>query len=281
MEKNGNATQKHLFTQLQTGRLSTTKRKMPKSTKGKQRGGGKRRRSVVPRSLGRQYASRNPNGIEFKVRRMAQDAKVYYDNGTGLVTFFNADAVHVCPWATNVTALSNDFGANNQTSMFGLGCQFALTDIIGSSEFTTLFNEYRLDKIVLRISTTTWGAINGTASQMPSAYVFVDHNDAVAPASSQVAQQRDNCQLIDFTVHKAHYVTFTPKCAQQIYTSGLAVSYGYQANNKSLWLDTTSPSDNTPHYGVKMFFRNFDTVNFSGTGLRIQPTYYMTFRNTR
>lgn len=237
-----------------------------------------KRRNILSNPT-RGYGLAHPFGVEFKVRRMAQDATVFYqaaqfnvyNNGTGAnVNWLNAISTPVA-----------DFSGNNQTEEWGLGAVMRLTDVPGNTEFTNLFNEYRIDKVVYRISPVTWGSIGGTASQMPSAYIAWDSNDATAPTTTVSMQERDTCRLVDFVPGKPTYVVGIPRPAQQIYSTGVTTSYGYPSSPKLLWLDCTSPSNATPHYGLKMYFRNFVNIANSGTALRIQPTYYFTFRRTR
>lgn len=210
---------------------------------------------------------------------MADDATVFYQAGGFQI--YNNDTGAQVGWLNGISTAATDFSANNQTEQFGIGIRMALTDVPNSSEFTTMFNEYRIDKVVYRITPVTWGSVPGTASQAPSAYVSWDSNDATAPATSRQMMERDQCKLVDFIIGQPTYIVGVPRVAQAIYSSGVTTSYGFPNNPKSLWLDTTSPSNSTPHYGLKMFFRNFVAIANAGTALRIQPTYYMTFRSTR
>lgn len=240
------------------------------------RKGSRKSRGTSLVSLGRTIRDTAP--AQFRVSRMARDG-VLYPDGASPVAITNFDTGAQAPWVNGFSASSPDTFANSNCIQFGVGCVFKLTDLANSAEFTSLFNEYRIDKIVFKI--TALGQDAGDQGQVPSAYVSWDPNDGTAPPSSESMQQRSSTRLVDFIAGQSQVVMGIPKAAQQLYTNGGIVSYGFQSNNKNLWIDCSSPSNGTPHYGLKLYFRNFFGVFGGGTALRMQPTYYMSFRRTR
>jgi len=238
------------------------------------------RRTITPFSKDHMYLVQHPQGIRQHFRRYGRDAYVGFNTTTGQLGAFNVDTGIQAPWINNITSPISDVGTSSSTVSYGIGCAFALTDIPQSAEFTSLFNEYQLDKIVMEITPlSNWGALSGIGGQLPDVYWVNDPNDATAPGSSGQLQQYDNCRH-DNMDHKLSYAII-PRAAQQLYATTLFTSYGYQSSNKSIWIDCSSPSAGTPHYGLKLFIRNFININGSGQCWRFQPVYYFTCRRTR
>jgi len=242
-----------------------------KSTKGKRRKYGG---SARPR-----LSLKDSSGVQLRVRRMAQDG-ILSSPTSGEFVINNLDTGAPPPWFKAFSTVIADPYASSLCYAFGMGTSFQLTDVPNSAEFTGLFNEYRIDKVVIRISPVSSGSFDETAASQASCYMCWDPNDGTPPATSAIMQERDTATLVDFSSGKEVFLSGTPRPAQQIYTVGQATSYGY-ADNKALWLDCTSPSDSTPHYGAKFYFRNFVSFLNSGYALRFQPTYYLSLRRTR
>lgn len=219
------------------------------------------------------------NGAVFKVKRMGIDGILASDT-TGAFQITNTDAAAQPAWVNSIGTPSLDPAAFSNCYQVGVGCAFRLTDVPQATEFVNLFNEYRIDKIEFRFSPTFVGT-EDVVGQHPSMYYTWDPNDAAAPNLSSTLQQFDTCKLVDFSVGQVKTIVGVPRAAQLIYSSEGGSSYGYQANKKAMWIDTSSPSNATPHYGLKLFFRNFASFLNSGVAIRMQPIYHFSFRRTR
>lgn len=213
-------------------------------------------------------------------RRMAQDG-VFYCTSTGLLNATNLDTGNPPAWLNQNPAVGSDVAAGVAVNTVAMGFSFKLSDVPSYQEFTNLYNEYRFDKVLVKITPTYHGEINGTASAMPTIYSAWDPNDASNPTSTAYLQQYDNCRVHDVKVEQDIWIKGVPRVAQQLYVSMTGTSYGYPSDNKLLWIDTATPSSSTPHYALKLFIRNMVLIAGSGTGFRIQPIYYFTCRRTR
>lgn len=200
--------------------------------------------------------------------------------GAGVFALLNTDTGAAPGWSSGLGSAVADGAGITTNFQFGLGCQFRLTDLPNPTEFTSLFNEYRIEKVSFRVTPLQASVTDDTVGSIAAAYIAWDPNDATPPPDTPSMQQRDTTKLVEFIADQPIITTGTPRCAQAIYSSAMATSYGYTAN-KSLWIDTTSPSNGTPHYGLKFYFRNMPGFYNSGFGLRFQPTYHLVFRRTR
>lgn len=160
-----------------------------------------------------------------------------------------------------------------------LAYNFALGSVPNSSEFTALFDEYKISKVKVKFMYTSSAGIQSAGNAtgyLPYVYTIVDSDD-----SNALSTRNDYEQCEDMKVSRIHNIRsryFTPGVSLAAY-GGAFTSY---ANKKNQWLDCGSP--NVQHYGLKMFI---DTTPLGGTGsntigkLRMVATLYMKFRDVR
>lgn len=215
-----------------------------------------------------------------RIRRNGLDATMY-GNGAAVVAL-NVQTGLAPPWlALGPTTADAPTAPTN--GELGAATQFALTDVIDYTQLQNLFNEYQIYKIELHFQMDNAHAYaqgNGNnPNTIPSVYLRYDSNDSTLPAVSNVVQGAGDAQY--HSLAKPFTFTFYPRCSVQTFSNGVLPSYAQPSSASSLWLDTNSPSQNTPHYGVKMWWRNFNYASAVGLSVRIQPTFYMRFRRTR
>lgn len=258
------------------------------------RGGAvRKRRGVVGSGLNKYRLVRTalpktfPGGDEHRTlfRRYMQDVSMFVD-GTGTIVALNSQASAQPSWLQLGTPLVDlPSAGSSPIAQFGMACTFSLADVINSSELTALYNEYQIRKVELRFSldcsdTFTGGTWN-TPRTLPSVYIADDPNDAAIPTDNGIVQQRGDCQLYELCHAKPFTVALYPRAASQLYSSSFGTSYSYPANSAMNWIDCTPPSNSTPHYGLKLWWRNFCGAAGSGLCVRIQPVMHFVMRRTR
>jgi hypothetical protein len=146
----------------------------------------------------------------------------------------------------HVVTVVRNWLAGTATSAIGSDAVgvFAATmnSLPNSSEFTSLFDQYRFS----RVEYTFWPAQTYAASAAlytPTIATIVDYDDSVAPGGFGAMQQYENCALHD--PYKPFTVSFKPHVAAAAY-SGAFTSY---QNEKDQWIDSGSPG--VIHYGLK------------------------------
>lgn len=236
----------------------------------------------IPSRIPKTYAGGDV--IIRKFRRFAEDVCIY-SNGVGSVVALNTATGAQPAWIT-LSAVSADCAAAPNLYEFGIGISNQLTDIIESSEFITLFNEYQINKVEIKCwmdNAHTWGQGNsGIPNNIPSAYCVYDPNDKTVPATQAAVVARGDCSIQSFS--QPFTVTYYPKVAAACYVSAVQSGYFAPASTKSQWIDVVSPSSQVEHYGYKMWLRNFVMSALTaqaGLVLRMQPIYYLSFRRTR
>lgn len=119
----------------------------------------------------------------------------------------------------------------------------SLSDFPSSSDFTNLFDEYRMVQFTFEFfpSSPTMSA--------PPIYTAVDPDDAAAPTSADSLRQFDTCLIVPSG--RFFERTFTPNVSTALYGGGAFTSYGTISPYKT-WIDNASPS--VLHYGLKYYW---------------------------
>lgn len=151
------------------------------------------------------------------------------------------------------------------------GYEFKLSDLPDYTEFTNLFDEYRILRIKLYFIPSIHTQNNNNSYLVPWFLTAVDKDDASAPASYSAMLQYPGCKIS--TMQRKHYVSFSPRVATAVYGGPATTSYG----SKSMYLDCGSPG--VPHYGLKIGVGNSLTAGIYG--YHIFAKYVVSFRGVR
>lgn len=160
----------------------------------------------------------------------------------------------------NITASTTGLGVQNPASG---ALSFNLAALPNASEFTALFDQYKLmnvkldfvpfgDTVNLPISTMT-----GTSSVLSPGgplILAVDYDDNTTPADAASLLQYQNSKVVP--IPRRHRMTIRPKFATEVYRSGVSTGYGARTG----WLDCAN--SDVPHYGVK-YYMNAPSANSS------------------
>lgn len=151
--------------------------------------------------------------------------------------------------------------------------KFTLADLPNYTEFTSLFDKYRISGIraqfIPRTNVLAQNDLGATLTAQPTILTVVDYDDASAAEDYDALMQYENCrvhnQFRPFTVY------FKPQIAIATY-SGAFTSYG---SSRNMWLDAAST-------GVEYYALKWATLPYS-TGNNTTPdpvwdvifTYYI------
>jgi len=167
--------------------------------------------------------------------------------------------------------------ANTTISSFG-AFVFSLNQVPNYSEFTTLFDNYRIEKCVVKF-TAVGNQMNTTTTpnQVPRIGTVFDYDDNSSPADWNALEQYSS-----FKVHagnKSFSMTVYPKISLACYRSGVTDGYVRPDNMLSKHLMVDSSNSDIPHYGLKWGFESNLTANVFI--YEIQVDYYLTFFGLR
>lgn len=165
---------------------------------------------------------------------------------------------------TSITA-----GVNTHQSF-----SFKFSDLPNYTEFSTLFDQYRMNKFVIKLVPTITGAeptSTGAAYSLPNVWSVVDYDDAVDAGNNLISLlQYPNCRMT--RGHKIHTRVWRPSVLLDAYTGA---TEGNTIKFKQ-WLNMADVT--IPHYGLKIWidqclgavmeYRVFFTAYFSCKGVR-------------
>lgn len=154
---------------------------------------------------------------------------------------------------------------------------FALSDTSGSSEFTALFKEWKLNRVDVGFIWTPSSLTSPEAG--PRMFFTADPTTATTPSSEDELLQQ-GCKQFSFSLTRNTFrVSFTPRVTQLVASapgSGSTVNNAVMPPNT--WLSTNQP---TTGYGALVaWIQGYN--NSANTGvLRMTTAYHFTFRGLR
>jgi len=141
-----------------------------------------------------------------------------------------------------------------------------------ASEFASLFDEYRLShvqiKVYLRIDPSAQTA--ATASY-PKLYSSIDHTDVTTPASLDELRERGNCRISVMNPNRPIVLNFKPSVLSETYRGAVTTTY---TPKWRVWLPTTNLD--VPHYGIKFGIDDLTNTNYK---VDSEITYWFQTKN--
>ena len=133
--------------------------------------------------------------------------------------------------------------ATNTVTTGALG--FRLSDTPSPTDFTALFDQYRIAQVRVEfIPLVTPFGPSTTSIALPYLLTAIDYDDETAVTTSTL-QQYGTCMTV--ANQEYHQRTLNPLGAQEIYTNG--VVSGYSSLKPGDWIDSNSPG--AAYFGLK------------------------------
>lgn len=150
------------------------------------------------------------------------------------------------------------------TTTFG-STFFRLNSLVDSSEFTNLFDQYRINKIVWKLVPNANNADAGATQRLPQVHSVIDHDDVTAPTTLDQLVQYSNYRMTMGS--RVHTRVFTPSSIDDSFQSA-GTSYPATISYKK-WLSSTY--DAITHLGIKY------AIGSTATAGSITYTPYITY----
>ena len=147
---------------------------------------------------------------------------------------------------------------------------FRLSDLPVSADFTGLFDQYRLEKVVVRFIPMQNISAVGTGFCNSCLLTAVDLDDANAPGTQTDLQQYETYRVTHCA--QPQTIAIKPRIAVGAY-SGAFTSF----MNTTGWIDVASPA--VQHYGIKMCLTQSNSINTCQ--YRVEADYYVRFKSIR
>lgn len=167
--------------------------------------------------------------------------------------------------------------ANSTTTDIFVNYFGALSVLPNVSEFTSLYDQYRINGIkvtlIPRGNQSDIGTASGTVAQSVGVFSVIDYDDINPLTSLNQAMQYQNLKMT--RSHQIHSRYFKPRILNSVLANA---GTGAVANAGSTrgWLDVTS--DNIPHMGVKFVLQQSPN---SVQTFDVKIDYFLAFKNVR
>ena len=163
-------------------------------------------------------------------------------------------------WASVGTTAPGVAGAYN----------FALTQVPNASDFTALYDQYKINLVKFTIIPRGNTSNIVTGGNSMGVFTVLDYDDSTVPANLDTLLQHQNMKMTRSV--QQHKRVFRPLVRDQLIGSGGAASRGQYRG----WIDCDDTT--IPHFGIKYWFQ----ASPSGTQeYDLKVDYYLAFKNVR
>lgn len=163
---------------------------------------------------------------------------------------------------------------------------FTLGQVVNPSDFTTLYDLYRILKVVVKFrlinnpdatSLPFTAATTNAANCYPRLWYCPDYDDSNSETWTQLRERaKTKCKILKPNAHVT--IPVRPAVLSQVYRSAVTTAY---APKWKQWLDVAA--SDTPHYSLKWAIEcdGFTPVLDYPYSFQVDFIYYLQFKNTR
>lgn len=180
------------------------------------------------------------------------------------------------------TYVTSELGPNSISETLAdqhLTYQFKLDNIVNPSDFTNLYDQYKINKIQLFLEPTanqTGAPVNNPVQRKLA--VVHDYTDATPLASEDNYLEYSNCKRYNAIRNNAIKITLYPKIKNVVENVGGQTNAYTTMNSNRVWLDCDN--DEVPHFGLKIFVPANISSNASPL-FRVRAKFWLSFRNSK
>jgi hypothetical protein len=265
----------------------SAKKYQPRRTPGKLSVTGRwplRKAKTVMGFLGPRRSIAAPRNVTKFLRWTATQDLVTFDSGTYLGLANNVDNPSVTiPLQVTGGAMSATTSGVANNYICGGAMQFRITDVPNYTDFTNLFDQYRIDQVDIEISNifntaSVGNTLAGTV--MPSIMYAPDFDDAVIPTTAASLMDRQRAKQWTFR-GSGNPLRFSvkPRLANLTYRTG-GTTVGYTVAPDSTWINQSFTD--VPYYGCKIWFSDLFQQSSQPTGqthLRVKMRYHISCKD--
>lgn len=198
-----------------------------------------------------------------------KSARTNYNSDVAIVRAVPQSSIYNCVRTVNlgvITATSIDSG---------VGRRFRLGDLPVVSDYTNLFDQYRILKVEVIYVLSTH--ILASQARYPRLTFAVDYSDASNPGSENDILSYQNCETFQFGQVKHTFKrVFRPRAAMAAFEGAFT---GYGMAPADTWFDCND--SNIEHYGTKEWINNYNTTAATGAVINVYHRYHLQFKNAR
>lgn len=146
--------------------------------------------------------------------------------------------------------------------------------IINYTEFSSLFDLYRINSVVFRIQLVIDpGAQTAANARYPILYYYRDYTDSSVPSSLNEFQENQKTQRRTLTPWKPVIIKIKPNVLNVMYNTSITSTYKPLFKQ---WLDMAKT--NTQHFGIKYAIDDLTNTNYK---IQVTSVYYFSCKCTK
>lgn len=167
--------------------------------------------------------------------------------------------------------LKSDIAINNSQQVT---LNFSLTDLPNSSDFTNLFDFYRICGVKLQFIPQANSNDTGASDPLsiPVFHYIADYDDSIGFANENQALEKEGIKTKRLDKPFTYYIV--PRVSNEIYNNGITTAYAL--NKKNQWIDGNSSG--VAHFGLKAWIT---TAAVYTLRMKIYATYYLQFKGAQ
>jgi len=189
-------------------------------------------------------------------------------------------------WADKDTQYPGSNGPNSileTGSDHHLAYTFKLDNVTNPSDFTNLYDMYKINKVVLHLEpiATQSGLISNTGSlnyQNRKLRVVHDYNDANLLTDEDQYLEYSNCKSYSPVGRRPIKITLYPKISNTVLDAGGAPAYTAM-NSGKVWLNIEN--DEVPHFGLKIFVPGGISNVVDSQLFRVRAKFHLSLKNSK
>lgn len=154
----------------------------------------------------------------------------------------------------------------------GFGISFRLSDLLDYTEFTNLFDQYRVNWVEYMFICKQ----NGSSPAWPTIFIAEDHDDDAVPVINEILA-KEHTQVLQFGSNRTMLkLRLRPNITRNVYNG---VTNGYERAAPGTWVDCAVAT--VPHYGVKYFISNYNTTSNPNATISVVVRFNLSFKESR
>lgn len=186
---------------------------------------------------------------------------------------------------TNGYMIPTTTAATATPAYYSFALAFCLADIPSYSEFTNLYDHYRINGVSVKftpvytdVAQAPTAAASNTGAML---HMIYDYDDLTVPGTNEAAvdtlREYPNFKTYNLASNRTFKKFIRPKLQTAVYGSG---AFGVRAESKRLWIDANDVNAN--YFGMKGIIELYQlNANISYFPIKVEATYYLAFKNPR
>lgn len=186
-------------------------------------------------------------------------------------------------WCDKDTSYVSSIGPSTITETGAnqhLSYQFILDNLVNPTDFTNLYDQYRINKIMLFLE-PQYDQTQGVGSAGPISKkirVVHDYNDATPLTDEDQYLEYSNCKSYAPWSRRGIKITLYPKVNNVLENKTGSPNAFSSVNSNKLWLNIAD--DEVPHFGLKIFIPG-GMVATDGIMFRVRAKFHISLKNSK